>query len=408
MSKIPAVSDAFWKKLIHNEIEHEFCTLAIQMYVSSLVVDCKLGFLSEDEVIKKLHSYACKFPKMFFNEFEEDNTPLIQETKDLFSLEEVIQKIEANKFLIVLGNDQLLKQLPKGNWIGVSAYYFMTKEKGLGTNEKLYVQDLSGYSQSVTIKSYNKDQIQDILRDRIAGGFTYLLMPPLTEVAQNYATEVLSDISLYNIPIVGFIGGAKFEDVQNGEKSYCYNGATGDVLDKDAIAIHVQLKEDFSPRVEIINIFEPNLDGPRFSFEENSFVVTDCTINKKKENLYDYMIENNIGRTYPLVSNHNGALLNCCIFQIDEETKTVYMASPTRKGKTYYLAKPFEDYVEAFQAKLNTVDKSNIVISFNCYYNYLFGKLEGKKLEIGGPITYGEIAYQLLNQTMVYLCIDKS
>jgi len=408
MSQIPAVTDTFWKKLINKEIEHEFCTLAMQMYVSSLILDCKLGFISEDEAIKRLHGYACRFPKMFFNQFEDDDTPFIQTNKDLFTLEEVSQKIQDNEFLIVLGNDQLLQQLPKGNWIGVSAYYFMTKEKGLSTNEKLYVQSLSNYSESVTIKSYNKDEIQEVLNDRVAGGFTYLLMPPFTEVSQNYALEALSERSLYDIPIIGFIGGCKFESLQKGEKSYCYNGTTRERHDEEAIAIHVKLKQNFSPRIEILNIFEPKLEGPKFVFDQNSFAVTDCTVDGQKWNFYDYMVENDMSTTYPLVSNHNGALLNCSIFQQEQDNKTVYMASPTRKGKTYYLAKRFDDYMEAFQAKFDTIDKSNIVISFNCFYNYLFGKLEGKRLEIGGPITYGEIAYQLLNQTMVYLRIDKN
>jgi len=40
----------------------------------------------------------------------------------------------------------------------------------------------------------------------------------------------------------------------------------------------------------------------------------------------------------------------------------------------------------------------------NCILNYLYGKLEGKKTgDITGPITFGEIAHQLLNQTMVRL-----
>jgi hypothetical protein len=36
--------------------------------------------------------------------------------------------------------------------------------------------------------------------------------------------------------------------------------------------------------------------------------------------------------------------------------------------------------------------------------NYLYGKLEGRKTgDLTGPITFGEIAFQLLNQTLVYL-----
>ena len=46
----------------------------------------------------------------------------------------------------------------------------------------------------------------------------------------------------------------------------------------------------------------------------------------------------------------------------------------------------------------------NIAFSCNCILNYLYSELEGKQTgPITGPITFGEVAYQLLNQTMVYL-----
>jgi len=39
--------------------------------------------------------------------------------------------------------------------------------------------------------------------------------------------------------------------------------------------------------------------------------------------------------------------------------------------------------------------------------NYLYSGLEGKKTgNVTGPITFGEVAYQLLNQTMVYMTIE--
>ena len=45
--------------------------------------------------------------------------------------------------------------------------------------------------------------------------------------------------------------------------------------------------------------------------------------------------------------------------------------------------------------------------SCNCILNYLYGELEGKKIDnISGPITFGEIGYQLLNQTLTFLYIE--
>jgi hypothetical protein len=67
------------------------------------------------------------------------------------------------------------------------------------------------------------------------------------------------------------------------------------------------------------------------------------------------------------------------------------------------------DYVSAFESRLKTLAPGNIVFSCNCILNYLYSQLEGRRTGgIVGPITFGEIAYQLLNQTLVYLEIEKA
>ena len=49
----------------------------------------------------------------------------------------------------------------------------------------------------------------------------------------------------------------------------------------------------------------------------------------------------------------------------------------------------------------------SILFSCNCILNYQYAELEGEKTKgFTGPVTFGEVAYQLLNQTMVYLTID--
>lgn len=63
----------------------------------------------------------------------------------------------------------------------------------------------------------------------------------------------------------------------------------------------------------------------------------------------------------------------------------------------------FETHVQ----KLMDTDTNNVVFSCNCILNYLFSNLENKKTgAFVGPVTFGEIAYQLLNQTLVYLEIS--
>jgi hypothetical protein len=52
-------------------------------------------------------------------------------------------------------------------------------------------------------------------------------------------------------------------------------------------------------------------------------------------------------------------------------------------------------------------DIGDVEFSCNCILNYLYGELEGKRTgALKGPMTFGEVAYQLLNQTMVYLKVS--
>ena len=60
-----------------------------------------------------------------------------------------------------------------------------------------------------------------------------------------------------------------------------------------------------------------------------------------------------------------------------------------------------------FEKAVADIECEDLFFSCNCVLNYLYAGLEGKKTgEFNGPATFGEIAYQLLNQTLVYLTIS--
>jgi hypothetical protein len=64
-----------------------------------------------------------------------------------------------------------------------------------------------------------------------------------------------------------------------------------------------------------------------------------------------------------------------------------------------------EDYEAAFRAKLGGIeDAADYVFVCNCILNFLYGGLEGKDLGgLYGSVTFGEIAWQMINQALVYL-----
>ena len=130
-------------------------------------------------------------------------------------------------------------------------------------------------------------------------------------------------------------------------------------------------------------------------------------INGKKTNFSDYLIINKIDTKLPLVANYSGSMVNVSIQEIKEKEKIVNLYAPVFQNVEYKIAHPVKDYVQEFMKYL---PKETItpIFSCNCILNYLYSELEGKKTgNITGPITFGEIAYQLLNQTLTYLEIKE-
>jgi hypothetical protein len=91
--------------------------------------------------------------------------------------------------------------------------------------------------------------------------------------------------------------------------------------------------------------------------------------------------------------------------KLDSDKKTVSFFSPLFKGISYRQAQPISDYEKTFSSALPK-DVTNSIFSCSCILNYLNAKGAGSKTAaLVGPITFGEIAYQFLNQTLVYLTV---
>ena len=105
----------------------------------------------------------------------------------------------------------------------------------------------------------------------------------------------------------------------------------------------------------------------------------------------------------PMIDGPGGS--NVSFQTVDAEGGTVDLYAPVFPGLEYRIAEPISDYLWLFHSALPRGRR--IVFSCNCILNFLYSDLEGKITEgMTGPVTFGEIAYQLLNQTLVYLSID--
>ena len=73
----------------------------------------------------------------------------------------------------------------------------------------------------------------------------------------------------------------------------------------------------------------------------------------------------------------------------------------------YRLAEPIANLAEFFGEEF-AARKVKPAFSCNCILNFLYAELEGKRTgEATGPITFGEIAYIQLNQTLVYVTFER-
>ncbi len=322
----------------------------------------------------------------------------------LLTFEEVVKLISQNKPLALAGDEETLKQLPNGNWIAGTIPYFMSEEGGITTRDRIFVNQLPDYIKEVKIVNYNLDTISNVFSDAPANGFSLIIIPASSDIHLSFALNAPMFPDFATRPLIGWISGVHLDDLGS-ISAKVVNGEIGEVSEEQVVVMHITLSENKFADIGIVNIFSQG-KGDTIEFLEDSFIQTDALINGEKRNLAEYIAENKIDIKLPLVADYLGAMINVSFQKVDEEEKKVHFYAPLFKGQKYRQAEDLGDYVSAFTKQMPKEAK-DIVFSCNCILNYLYSELEGKKTgDIIGPITFGEIAYQLLNQTLAYLTVQ--
>lgn len=317
----------------------------------------------------------------------------------LVNLEQASELIQKGKVLHIAADQSLLDQLPKGKWVAGTIPYFITEEGGVTCKDRLFVNEID-CAIDYKIMKYDRNNIYDLTNDAYPNGMTFLILPFASDIAVYYAKEAPYMDDLLMNPTVGWISGF---DLSADASAKVYDGSTGEAYGDKAVALHICLPEDKVASLGIVNIFNIDDYDTKIEFTEDTLSVTSCLINGEEKYLSDYIIENKIDTQLPLIADYNGSLINVSIKSISQENKTVELYAPVFSGKEYHFASPVSDYAASFEENLKTVKDIEPIFSCNCILNYLYGKLEGKSTPpFSGPVTFGEVAYQLLNQTLVY------
>ncbi|OGB35024.1 MAG: hypothetical protein A3F78_18875 [Burkholderiales bacterium RIFCSPLOWO2_12_FULL_61_40] len=308
--------------------------------------------------------------------------------------------------LAIAGDESVLAALPQGNWIGGTIPYFMGPEGGVTTRDQLFATPLSLYpGLKPFIKRYDTASLSQVCVEAPANGFSVIILPAFSEVHFEYAQHAPMYEDMFMKPLVGWVAGIHLDDMGHSTPKVC-DGRTKAMMENQAVVMHVPLPENISANVNIVNLFTQG-HGDVIEFLESGFEATTCLVNGKTASLAKYLQKIGHDTRLPLVADYSGANINVSLKTVDAVQDKVAFYGPVFPHVAYRLAQPFSgSYETSFgQAIANLPQQAGF--SCNCVLNYLYSGLEGKRTgHVTGPMTFGEIAYVLMNQTMVHLALE--
>jgi len=324
----------------------------------------------------------------------------------LFDAGKVSEMIKAGESLILAGDEQVLNKLPRGNWIGGTIPYFVGNNGGVFTQEKIYVTSLPNNLTDVKIKVYDETNIERIYLEAPENGLSIVIIPAASRIHQEFALKAPTFNGFASKPLIGWISGVPLANL--GEiLPKVFVGTDTTSLENAAVVLSIGLPKSTYANIGIINLFEED-GGETFFFAEDGFNVRNVIIDGKSVNFAEYLLKNKIDTKSPLVADVQGVKINTSFQTVNEAEGTVSLYSPVFRGVSYKIAKPVDNYIEDFRSMVPEGLGEKAFFSCNCILNYLYSELEGKKTgSLTGPITFGEVAYQLLNQTLVYVTLEE-
>jgi hypothetical protein len=318
----------------------------------------------------------------------------------LMTFEEASELIGRGDLLHIAGTEGLIRRLPKGNWIGGSTEYFMAAEGGVVSGERLFVTAFPYADYS--IKSYGADDIANVAVDAFENGFSIAIIPFDSAVHKAYAEHAPSYEQMFLRNVAGWIAGVNLGKA--GQTPIAANGLLGEAHTDRAAVLHIGVPGDKAVTIGVINIFSQDEESPVIEFFEDGFAAGKCLIDGEERTLAEYVAENELDTKLPLVGDYAGNGVNVSFKAIEGGKVSFY--APVFAGIKYRMAKAVPNYADEFNNHLADFRDADASFSCNCILNFLYGELEGKSIEaFNGPITFGEIAYQLVNQTLVYVSV---
>jgi hypothetical protein len=313
--------------------------------------------------------------------------------------------IQSGAWLAIAGDLDALISLPHGNWVGGTIPYFMGPDGGTTSRDLVFVSVLDTFAGlTPVLQLYDVSTLPKICTDAPENGFSLIILPAFSDVHSEFARNAPGYDEMYLKPIVGWVAGVHLDDTKV-RRPEVIDGRDGSRHENRAVVLHVPLPDTLSADVSIVNLFEQG-PGDVIQFDADGFEASTCLVNGERVVMAAYLQARGHDTRLPLVADYNGASINVSFNSVDAAKGVVSFYGPIFRGVDYRLARPFPGrYEDAFAEASQGMAEAHF--SCNCILNYLHGELEGRRTGAAiGPMTFGEVAYQLLNQTMVHMTLS--
>jgi hypothetical protein len=318
----------------------------------------------------------------------------------------VAKLIKAGHILVLAGAEQDLASLPAGNWIGGTASCFLVDGRLVRAEGTLIYADFSAAALKAELRPLNDRQIQELSSYYPDNGFAVIIMPGQSALLQATATSMPDWPGLYNAPLAGWVSAVPLDQLGHMQpKVFCGNGTPRQDI---AALMYVTLPCEMFAALNIINPFDtPSRTSLRFS--TGGYQIPGlCLLDGQRADLTRLIANGSIDPSPPLTADRDGALLNNSIIASDPASGMLTFLSPVDPSLTYRFAEPPPVFQDAFARAARGVDLPGAVLSSICAAGlHRLTEEIRPMLPAIAPVTFGQIGYTVLTQTIACLSLSR-
>ena len=337
------------------------------------------------------------------------NTHFIKPYQGLCSPETAARMVREGRVLILAGAEEDLAAMPEGNWIGGTCGHFVTPQGDVPAGGEVFYADFTGLAAHACWRSFSAANIHELARHYPANGFAIIILPGCSRLLGAVAGRIMEYDGLYNVPLMGWVSAVDIAALP-GLMPRVFAGGPQPRDDRAAV-LYVTLQEQYFAQLNIANLFSPGT-GPEIRFlDPGQRIAGDSMIGGVPDNLARYRAARGIDPRLPLVADHEGALLNVAIVSADTVSGEMLFLSPVSTSLTYRFAAEVLDYEAEFTRATAEVEAAQAAHTCICALHYEYAGLARAPEaahDITAPVTFGQIAYTVLNQTLACLIIGRN